>query len=140
MAARNKEPQAERLSQIKADIAAHPGKHDLSLAWLSARHGLRPRQIQNLFYAEGAGFSAFLLECRLAHAHALISDVANKSRPIIQIAAMSGFGDISWFNNAFRRRFGMTPSAARMAGAAEDMESLTEMKSGEGAAHSPPQA
>lgn len=107
-----------RLSTIKADILAHLDRHDLTLDWLSARHGLRPRQIQNLFYAEGAGFSAFVLESRLARAHDLLTDPVNATRTIIQIAATSGFGDISWFNNAFRRQFGMTPGEVRAEAAA----------------------
>lgn len=115
MAAGKTSARAERLLAIKLDIAAHLDRHDLSLEWLSARHGIRPRQIQNLFYAEGSGFSAFLLEARLARARALLADPANATRTIIQIAAMSGFGDISWFNNVFRRRFGMTPGMARLA-------------------------
>lgn len=80
MATDDTDLRADRLSAIKADIVAHVGRHDLSLGWLAQRHGLRPRQIQNLFYAEGAGFSAFLLEHRLTRAFDLLTDPAIAGR------------------------------------------------------------
>jgi AraC-like DNA-binding protein len=104
-----------RLQRIKADIAANLARSDLSLDWLARRHTLRPRAIQDLFYAAGEGFTDYVRACRLDHAHGLLSDPRQATRNIAEIALASGFGDISWFNNAFRKRFGMTPSEARTA-------------------------
>lgn len=105
---------AARLARIKADIAANLGNPDLSLDWLARRHDLRPRAIQDLFYATGEGYTEFVRAQRLDHALQLLTDPGRLERNIAEIALASGFGDISWFNNAFRRRFGMTPSEARI--------------------------
>lgn len=106
-----------RLTRIKADIGANIGNAELSLDWLARRHSLRPRAIQDLFYAAGEGFTEYVRNTRLDHAHRLLSDPRHAHRNIAEIALSSGFGDISWFNNGFRKRFGMTPSEARLAAA-----------------------
>lgn len=108
---------AAQLARIKADIVANLGKPALSLEWLVKRHKLRPRAIQDLFYAVGEGFTEYVRNARLDHAHRLLTDPRQASRNIAEIALVAGFGDISWFNNAFRKRFGTTPSEARTAAA-----------------------
>jgi len=45
----------------------------------------------------------------------LITDPRFFERPIAAIAFEAGFGDLSYFNRAFRRRYRMTPSEARAA-------------------------
>jgi AraC-like DNA-binding protein len=47
-----------------------------------------------------------------------LADPENCGRSIAEIAFASGFGDISWFNNSFKKRYGMTPSDIRMAAVA----------------------
>lgn len=108
---------AAMLARLKADISANLARHDLSIDLLAARHGIRARVVQDLFYAAGESFTAHLLEARLDEARRLLLDPATGHAKIAQIAAMSGFGDISWFNNAFRKRFGLTPSDMRMGAA-----------------------
>lgn len=102
-----------RLARLKSDIAVNIGNPDLSLDWLARRHGLRPRGIQDLFYGAGEGFTEYVRNARLDLAHRLLSDPRQANLNIAEIALSSGFGDISWFNNAFRKRFGITPSEAR---------------------------
>jgi AraC-like DNA-binding protein len=104
---------AALLARIKDDIADNLANPDLSIDWSARRHGLRPRAIQDIFYGVGESFTAYLLECRLAQAHKSLVDPANAGLNIAQVAMASGFGNISWFNNAFRKRFGMTPGDAR---------------------------
>ena len=43
----------------------------------------------------------------------MLSDRRNDGMRIGDIAYASGFSDISHFNRSFRRRFGLTPTAAR---------------------------
>jgi len=50
---------------------------------------------------------------RLLRAHRMLSDPARAQRPIGAIAFEVGFGDLSYFNRAFRRRYGVTPSDVR---------------------------
>ena len=106
---------AARLYAIKNDIRAALGQQDLSLTALAARHGVSPRYVQVLLESEGTTFSQFLLGERLAHAHHLLSDPLQMARSISAIAYAAGFGDLSYFNRAFRRRYGATPSDIRMA-------------------------
>jgi AraC-like DNA-binding protein len=42
-----------------------------------------------------------------------LSDPLQMGRSISAIAYAAGFGDLSYFNRAFRRRFGATPSDIR---------------------------
>lgn len=43
----------------------------------------------------------------------MLSNVVSSNRSISAIAFDSGFGDLSYFNNTFRRRFGATPTDVR---------------------------
>lgn len=103
---------AARLRAIKADIAQnHAG--DVTVAALSARHRLSPRYIRKLFESENTSLSQFVLDQRLTRVHEMLSDLRYADRTISDIALAVGFGDISTFNRAFRRRFRMTPSDVR---------------------------
>jgi AraC-like DNA-binding protein len=64
-----------------------------------------------LLYEAGASFSARLNELRLRKAADLLS--RSGSRWISDVAFDRGFNDLSYFNRSFRRRFGLTPTAAR---------------------------
>jgi AraC-like DNA-binding protein len=106
---------AARLAVIKADIAAHIIDRNLSLKALAARQQLTPRYVQKLFEAEDITFSEFVLGQRLARAHGMLSDSRYAERTISSIAFATGFGDLSYFNRAFRARYGATPTDVREA-------------------------
>jgi AraC-like DNA-binding protein len=102
-----------RLKAVKADIAANLTSHDLSVAAVARRQRVTPRYIHMLFDGEGTTFSQFVLAERLARVHRLLSDPRHGDKSIGAIAYASGFGDLSHFNHAFRRRYGATPSEIR---------------------------
>lgn len=104
---------AARLRAIKADINDHVGRPDLSIGEIALRQRVTPRYIQMLFETEGTTFSEFVLNARLLRAHRILTDPRLGNRPIISVALDAGFGDLSYFNRTFRRRFGDTPSAVR---------------------------
>ena len=104
---------AARLSAIKADAVANLGRGDLSIDTISSRHRLSPRYVQRLFEQEGGSFTAFVLERRLARARSLLTNLQIADRPISAIAFEVGFNDLSYFNRAFRRRYGVTPTGMR---------------------------
>jgi AraC-like DNA-binding protein len=106
---------AARLEAVKADIAANVGNPRLSLDWLAGRHGISPRYLRALFYGDGTSLTDFILEARLSHAHRLLTRDYVEDRNIGGVALESGFGDLSWFHQTFRRRFAMTPADAREA-------------------------
>jgi AraC-like DNA-binding protein len=104
-----------RLRAIQADIAANVASRDLSVDVLAARHGISPRYIRALFKDRGTTFTDFVRDLRLARAHRLLVDPQRFERAVGAIAYDAGFGDLSYFNHAFRRRYGATPSDIRAA-------------------------
>jgi AraC-like DNA-binding protein len=108
---------AARLNAIKADIAANLFREDLSAAMLAARHRLTERYLRRLFEEDGATFTAVVLEQRLAHSRRLLANPRRTHQKISAIAAECGFNNLSYFNQSFRRRFGVTPSDMRASAA-----------------------
>ncbi|MGY8708239.1 AraC family transcriptional regulator [Bradyrhizobium sp. 18BD] len=106
---------AARLTAIKSDILKAIGDSELSTEAIAIRHGISPRYVRKLFEQDGSSFSAFVLAERLAKAHRMLVDRSFGHLNIAQIAHESGFGDVSYFNRAFRRHFGSRPSDFREA-------------------------
>jgi AraC-like DNA-binding protein len=106
---------AARLSAIKTDIRAGMGQTNLSLEAIARHQGISPRYVRKLFELEGTTFTEFVLDQRLARAHRMLIDRQFAYRTIGAIAFEAGFGDLSYFNRAFRRRYGATPSDVRAA-------------------------
>ena len=113
--ARQRGAKAARLAAIRSDILHAIGRSDLSTEMIAARHGISPRYVRKLFEEDGSSFSAFVLTERVARAHRMLIDRRYAHLNIAQIAHESGFGDVSYFNRAFRRHFGGTPSDFREA-------------------------
>lgn len=103
---------AARLRAIKADIAQNL-EGDVTAGALSTRHRISPRYIRKLFAGENLSLSKFVLCQRLTRVHRMLADPRFADYTIADIALAAGFGDVSTFNRAFRRRFGMTPSEVR---------------------------
>jgi len=101
---------AARLRSIMADITANLGHGDLSVADVARRHRVTPRYIHKLFENEGLTFSSFVLGQRLSRAHRTLSDPRFADRNISSVAFDVGFGDLSYFNRTFRRRYAATPT------------------------------
>jgi AraC-like DNA-binding protein len=111
---------AARLRAIKHDIADRIGDPRLSTAAIAARHGIKPRYVQRLFESEGTTFTEYVVAQRLAFARRLLCDPLRAGVKISTIAADAGFGDLSYFNRTFRRRYGLAPSELRAATASAD--------------------
>jgi AraC-like DNA-binding protein len=106
---------AARLAVIKSDIRAHLGGRSLGVSTIAARHKLSRRSVQVLLETAGITFSQFVLEQRLARARRMFVDPRHADATISAIALAVGFGEISYFNRNFRRRYGVTPSELRNA-------------------------
>jgi AraC-like DNA-binding protein len=111
--ARNRGLAAARFEAVKADILSQLGNGSLTLSALAQKHRASPRYIQMLFERSGSTFSEFVLEQRLLRAARLLRDPLHRERKVSDIAHLSGFNDVSYFNRTFRRRFGMTPGDVR---------------------------
>jgi AraC-like DNA-binding protein len=83
---------------------------DFSAQKLAAAAGLSERYVNELLFEAGASFTVRLNELRLREAAELL---ARGEGRISDIAFDCGFNDLSYFNRCFRRRFGLTPTAAR---------------------------
>jgi AraC-like DNA-binding protein len=69
--------------------------------------------VQALFASQGTTLGAHLLEQRLQLAAHRLRDADGSRERISDIALESGFGDLSHFCRAFRRRFGCSAGAWR---------------------------
>jgi AraC-like DNA-binding protein len=106
---------AARLAAVKKDILNNLEQGRLSVAAVAARQGVSVRYVHMLFEMEGMTFSEYVVGHRLARAHRMLNDPRHSKHTISAIALMVGFGDLSYFNRTFRRRFGMSPSDVRAA-------------------------
>jgi AraC-like DNA-binding protein len=104
---------AARLHAIKQEVAKNLGDFDLSVGQIAARLRVTPRYVQMLFEGEGTTFGQYVLEQRLVRAYRKLQDPRFVAKNISEIAYGAGFGDLSNFNHAFRRRYGATPSDIR---------------------------
>jgi AraC-like DNA-binding protein len=102
-----------RLRAIKADIAEKLASPNLSVRVVAMRQGVSPRYVQILFEEEGTTFSQYVIGQRLARAYRLLTDPRFADRSITSVAFDVGFGDLTYFNRAFRRCYGCTPSEVR---------------------------
>jgi AraC-like DNA-binding protein len=117
--ARIRGARAARLQAIKADVAANLSG-DVSIDAIARRHRVTPRSVQMAFEAEGMTFTDFVLGQRLASAHRMLCDPLRAGQKISTVAFDAGFGDLSYFNRVFRRRFGVAPSEIKTAAHAEE--------------------
>lgn len=116
-AQRGASPAAARLRGIMHFVAENLSSQELSIAQAASANRLSPRQVQRLFEAEDMTFSEFLLLKRLQSVHTVLTDPRQAHRSVSDIALASGFGDVSYFNRAFRSHYGASPTAIRQAAA-----------------------
>jgi len=107
---------AARLQAAKAFIARNTCRADLSAETVAIHLGVTTRYVHLLFETEELSCSKFVIERRVARAHEMLFDPQRSAQSITAIAFTAGFSDLSHFNRAFRRRYGMTPSEVRQAG------------------------
>ena len=110
--ARGRGVRAARLHAIKRDILARIDR-DIEVAALAARHGVSGRYVRMLFESDGTSLTEFIRDERLKRARSMLLNPRFATRKIAEVAYEAGFNDLSYFNRAFRRRFGQSPSAMR---------------------------
>lgn len=101
---------ADRLGAIREAIAGHAHRPGFSIEDAGQALSLSPRYIQRLLHEEGTTFSAQVTERRLAMA---IRALADPHDSLADIAFRCGFGDLSVFYRAFKRKFGTSPGRFR---------------------------
>ncbi|WP_433524957.1 helix-turn-helix domain-containing protein [Nocardia pseudovaccinii] len=94
-------------------IHDHAGDPDLNGTRVAVALGWSLRQIQLAFSNAGTTPSDVIREERLRLARDRLRSPAYQHRSITDIASDLGFGSVSSFSKAFRRRFGATPGQLR---------------------------
>jgi AraC-like DNA-binding protein len=89
------------------------GHHALSIADVARSLQISESYIRQLLAENGTTFTDFVLAGRLTRAHRMLIDPRYADRSISAVAYEAGFGDLSYFNRTFRRRYGATPSQVR---------------------------
>ena len=104
---------AARLREIHAEIRANFAHPAFSPHRLAQKLGLSLRYVQALLHETGASFTERVLELRLQKARTMLMSHQNGRLKVSAIAYSCGFNEISYFNQAFRRRFGDSPTQFR---------------------------
>jgi AraC-like DNA-binding protein len=104
---------AARLRGIKEDVARNLADGEMSETAIATRHRVSPRYLRKMFESEGMTFTEYVLRQRLALAHRLLSDPQRAGEKIASVAFAAGFGDVSYFYRAFRRRYDLLPTDVR---------------------------
>jgi AraC-like DNA-binding protein len=104
---------AARRRAVKADILANIAQPGLAIDAVAHRQGISSVYVRKLFERTGTTFTEFILAQRLTRAHRMLGDPRFSGATIMAIAFDAGFADLSYFNRAFRRHYGVTPSDVR---------------------------
>ena len=83
----------------------------ISAADIASAAGFSPNYLSKRFReAAGIGVHEYLMFVRLQHA---ALDLVSTNDSITEIALRSGFSDSNYFKDAFKKKYGITPSAYR---------------------------
>ncbi|MDL1866586.1 helix-turn-helix domain-containing protein [Betaproteobacteria bacterium PRO4] len=104
---------AVRLEAIKRDILEHLSENELSISQVALRQGISPQYIRTLFHNEDTTFADYVTGLRLEQAYQHLCNPLYIDYCISTLAFNLGFNNLSWFNRAFKQRFGLTPSEAK---------------------------
>lgn len=104
---------ATRFRAVKCDILGHITDSELSIDQVALRQGISPQYIRALFHSEETTFADYVTGLRLKQTYRLLCNPLYTNRSISTLAFDMGFSNLSWFNRAFKQRFGLTPSEVR---------------------------
>jgi AraC-like DNA-binding protein len=104
---------AARYKLVMEEIHRRYGEPMLNGERIARALGVSKRYIQQLFEENGRTLSAEIMNERLKAARKALADPSNDGHKISEIAYRCGFSDLSYFNRAYRQKFGETPKAAR---------------------------
>jgi AraC-like DNA-binding protein len=103
------------LAMMQRHVREHLADPHLRVEELARRHHMSVRHAYTLFERIGTTPGAYLREQRLLAALAMLSNPRYARLAVSSIAAAVGFLELSTFDRAFRRQYGMTPAGWRRA-------------------------
>jgi two-component system response regulator YesN len=81
---------------------------EINLSWVASKYFIHPNYFSKLFKEKcGVNFSDYVTKVRLSKAIELMS--SQPARTIAEIAMLVGYDSPAYFNNVFRKAFGITP-------------------------------
>jgi acetamidase/formamidase/AraC-like DNA-binding protein len=99
----------------------------LTLIRFAETEGVSVRAVQKLLEAEGRSFRQYLRHRRLEKASDALRDLLRAEVPITDIGFQHGFPDPAHFSRAFRRQYGLAPTAYRLAAQARGQSAATQV-------------
>lgn len=108
------ESEAHQVAQnAKQYIHAHFADAEMSIPDISRALTLNQTYLRRMFKEEtGLTLTEYITKYRLERAQSLMRDTAV---PLTQIAEQTGYSDVSYFSRSFKKYFGVSPRAARIA-------------------------
>ena len=94
------------VEKVRDEIVEVLGERRLALATIAGRLGVSGRTLQRRLTENGRKFKTMVVEVRIEQAREHLLD---PSLSITEIAKRLGYGDVSSFDHAFRRRCGVSP-------------------------------
>ncbi|WP_454718886.1 helix-turn-helix domain-containing protein [Caulobacter segnis] len=104
---------AKRLTDVLLAIDRGFAQPGFSSALLARSLGLSRRYVNELLAQTGQSLDQRVNRLRLARAMALLTSAEGDALRVTDIAAASGFNDLSYFNRQFRKAYGLSPTQAR---------------------------
>ena len=101
-------PQA-RAKAFRAYIDSRLADPDLKPAEVASHAGVSERYLRAVLAAEGESFSSYVLRQRLQRCAQLLADAAWRERTITELAFQTGFSNVTYFGQAFKTQYGLTP-------------------------------
>jgi AraC-like DNA-binding protein len=98
-----------RAKAFRAYINSRLTDPDLSPSAVASHAGVSERYLRAVLAAEGETFSSYVLRQRLQRCALLLRDADWRHRTITEIAFQSGFSNVTWFGQAFKTHFAVTP-------------------------------
>lgn len=103
-----------RLSSILEFMRAHIHDPDLNIGTVAHHLNISGHYVRKLFYDAQTSFTAYATDLRLKWAYQRLATTSRHAERVSDIAYQAGFNNLGWFNRAFKKKFGVTPSAVRM--------------------------
>lgn len=102
-----------RINSLLSYVNENIHNPNLSVSHLADALSISSHYIRKLFYLAETNFSEYLTESRLNWAYQRLTSVQGQAERIADIAFQAGFNNLGWFNRAFKKKFGVTPSLIR---------------------------
>ena len=106
-------PAASQLRVLQAFALRELADPRLSVEMMAAAYGVSVRHVSAVFQKVGLSPASFIRRERLARARADLENPRHAHRSVAEIARSWGFYDMTTFARAFRRVYGVVPSAVR---------------------------